>query len=485
MRIRLAAKTLTLAIIAACAVTVNCGDSGAAPGESLAVLPPAVELEPQAVERFSASIGASAAQGVLWTVQEGTTGGSITTGGLYTAPASTGIFHVVATSLTNASMQALATVTVTASQSVAVAVTPAAVTVPVLGIEQFTATVTGSEDGNVTWSLREGTRCGDVSATGLYTAPASAAVCHVDATSTADPTQTGSSTVTVSDGSGTIVAAGAITTQTWSAAGSPYRIMGDVYIPRNNRLTIQPGVQVRFQGHYRMEGPGVIDARGTAYTQRDILFTAEDPTAGWYGIRIWDGNDDGTAPDVSDYHLENCIIEYVNKDRSNPRAFGDANYNDSRGALYVYGATAYDPSCPNSYCGLKQSDLHLNGLVLRHNKATSTDSPVGGGAGMYFNTLDDSIHPVWTNVVFEDNHSASYGAAFTQHHAGPLTFQNCTMTQGVSDDTSTNGSGTVGYWDVSGPVTLDTCYLDSNTPNTFATSGSPDVVVLNALTSPP
>ena len=336
-----------------------------------------------------------------------------------------------------------------------------------------------------TWNLREGASCGSLSATGLFAAPVSSAVCHLDATSVADSAATGSAVVTVSGGAGTIVNAGPISSQTWTASGSPYKIMGDVYIPRGSRLTIQPGVQVRFQGHYRMEGPGVIDARGTSPTQRDILFTAENTTTGWYGIRIWNGNDDGTAPDVSDYHLENCIIEYVNKDRSNPRSFGDANYNDSRGAVYVYGATSYGASCPNSYCGLKQSDLHLNGLVLRHNRATSTGSPEGGGAGMYFNTLGDSVHPVWTDMVFDDNHSASYGAAFTQHHAAQLTFKNCTMTNGVSDDTSANGSGTLGYWDVGGPVTLYTCYLANNTPATFATAGAPDVVVVNPLSSPP
>lgn len=285
----------------------------------------------------------------------------------------------------------------------------------------------------------------------------------------------------------TDIAAGAVS-GTWTAAGSPYRILGDIYIPSGQKLTIQPGVEVRFQGHYRLEGPGIIDARGTSVAQRDILFTAENTATGWYGIRIW--NRTGTVdapPDVGAYYLQNCIIEYVVKDRSNPRGFGDSIYNDSRGALYVYGASAYNAGSPEQYSGLKQSDLHLNGLMFRHCKALANTSPHGAGAGMYFNTLQGSVHPTWSDMVFDDCHSASYGAAFTQHHGGAITFLRATMTNGVSDDTATpststdGGSGTISYWDVTGPVTLDTCTLSNNTPSWFAVDATtyPGVVVIN------
>ena len=49
---------------------------------------------------------------VNWSVQEGTTGGTITNAGLYTAPDTTGTFHVVATNAADTSQSSVATVTV-------------------------------------------------------------------------------------------------------------------------------------------------------------------------------------------------------------------------------------------------------------------------------------------------------------------------------------------------------------------------------------
>jgi predicted outer membrane repeat protein len=280
---------------------------------------------------------------------------------------------------------------------------------------------------------------------------------------------------------GTSVPGGAITTQTWTAAGSPYRILGDVYIPSGHRLTIQPGVEVRFQGHYRLEGPGVIDARGTSATQRDILFTAEDTTAGWYGIRIWNRTGAlGVPPDVSDYHLENCIIEYVVKDRSKMRPFGDSSYNDSRGAVYIYGASAWTAGAPENYTGLKYSDVHLNGLMLRHNRALDTSSPKGMGGGLYIISLLGSVQPIWTDVVFDDNQTVDYGGAIAMHHGGAITFRNGAMTNNVATIPEQPGTGgAIGYWDVSGPITLDHVTYSGNVPPGFATAEAPSVIVLN------
>jgi hypothetical protein len=80
---------------------------------------------------------------------------------------------------------------------VAVAVSPAAVTVPAGGTVAFTASVRGTKNGAVTWSLREPTGCGSIAASGLYTAPGAAASCHVIATSVADPTASAEAAATV------------------------------------------------------------------------------------------------------------------------------------------------------------------------------------------------------------------------------------------------------------------------------------------------
>ena len=78
---------------------------------------------------------------------------------------------------------------------VSVTVSPALVTVPSGGTQQFSPTVVNSTDQSVSWAVSAGT----ISATGLFTAPAVSTntTVTVTATSVAVPLQSGSATVTV------------------------------------------------------------------------------------------------------------------------------------------------------------------------------------------------------------------------------------------------------------------------------------------------
>src|SRR4029079_134655 len=82
-----------------------------------------------------------------------------------------------------------------------VSVTPESSTVIVGGTLALTATVTGSADTSVTWSVVESAGCGSVSATGTYTAPDAVpdpAFCHVQATSNANSQAKDSATLAIS-----------------------------------------------------------------------------------------------------------------------------------------------------------------------------------------------------------------------------------------------------------------------------------------------
>ncbi len=86
------------------------------------------------------------------------------------------------------------------SKPVVVAVDPATASVRVGRPQQFTATVTGAENAAVVWSLDVDTMGGTISASGVYLAPIgvpSPATTTVRATSQADPTKSGTATVTV------------------------------------------------------------------------------------------------------------------------------------------------------------------------------------------------------------------------------------------------------------------------------------------------
>jgi hypothetical protein len=85
-----------------------------------------------------------------------------------------------------------------AAAAVSITVTPSMVNLPASGTQQFTATVTGSSDTSVTWTIQEGPTGGSVTSSGLYSAPGVVgAVYHVVATSHADGSQSATATVVV------------------------------------------------------------------------------------------------------------------------------------------------------------------------------------------------------------------------------------------------------------------------------------------------
>jgi hypothetical protein len=77
---------------------------------SLSIAPLSATIGLKGTRQFQATGPASS--GVNWTVQEGESGGSITSNGLYTAPVDTGAFHITATSTADSSMGATAQITV-------------------------------------------------------------------------------------------------------------------------------------------------------------------------------------------------------------------------------------------------------------------------------------------------------------------------------------------------------------------------------------
>ncbi len=82
---------------------------------SVSVSPSSDVLGPAGIRMFSATVNTSLNTNVSWSVEEGAGGGTITTGGQYTAPTSTGSFHVVATSVQDPSKSATATVDIVPS----------------------------------------------------------------------------------------------------------------------------------------------------------------------------------------------------------------------------------------------------------------------------------------------------------------------------------------------------------------------------------
>ncbi len=103
---------------------------------------------------------------------------------------------ITATDTVTASITGTATATVTVPP-VTVMVSPPAATVFMGAMQTFTANVAGTNNTAVTWTVQEGAAGGSITSLGVYTAPQIAGTYHVIATSVADPTKSGSATITV------------------------------------------------------------------------------------------------------------------------------------------------------------------------------------------------------------------------------------------------------------------------------------------------
>jgi hypothetical protein len=161
--------------------------------------------------QLSASVTGSSNQQVTWSLSGM---GSASSSGMYTAPASVSspqTVTVTATSAADSSKWACALITVNPAVTIAVSVNPPTGSITAGQALQLSASVTGTANQQVAWSL---SGAGSVSASGLYTAPASVASSQtvtVTATSAADSTKSASASI--------VVAPATTTTATCSAPG--------------------------------------------------------------------------------------------------------------------------------------------------------------------------------------------------------------------------------------------------------------------------
>jgi hypothetical protein len=166
------------------------GSGGVSTSVSVSLSPQTAALQPAQQTQFMATLSGTTDTAVTWH----TSGGTVTSGGLYTAPSLNGTYTVTATSSADSTKSASATITVSQSTQVSISVSPYTANIQTGGQQQFTASVLGTSNTGVAWKATAGT----VTMSGLYTAPSTAGTYTVTATSAADSTKSASSTITVS-----------------------------------------------------------------------------------------------------------------------------------------------------------------------------------------------------------------------------------------------------------------------------------------------
>jgi parallel beta-helix repeat protein len=194
---------------------------------------------------------------------------------------------------------------------------------------------------------------------------------------------------------------------TWYAANSPYYITGDITIPADSTLTIEPGVEVEFQGNYSLVvNGGYLEAIGTEVDS--IHFFPADTNARWDGIGF------SSAPDSS--HMDYCTVQY-------------ATYDELRGGGGI--------DCSNS------------NPVISHCAISHCDGLWGGG--IYFNNFNGSIS--YCTII--GNQSLLWGGGIYLNNSS-LLLSYCT----ISDNSAFEAGGT--YGNNSNQIFLD-CIISGNT----------------------
>jgi Right handed beta helix region/Secretion system C-terminal sorting domain len=276
---------------------------------------------------------------------------------------------------------------------------------------------------------------------------------------------------TVSSHSQTPVPGGYVS-GTWIASGSPYLVQGSIQIADGSTLTIEPGVMVNFQGHYKFVVYGRLLAIGNE--TNNIVITASNTSTGWYGLRFRSTsttNDSSileyctlsygkiTAPDnsggaISDNYVSNIRISHCLIQHNYASAYG--------GGIDIYNCdpvisnNTFDGNTadflPASITGggglsLSESNSRITGNTFKNN---SSNAGIGGGGAIFFSggfpLIDNNI------IINNSNTNNSY---YGDGGGGGI-FAYGTGT--ISNNTISNNS-TGGYWGQGGGIYF---YVNNN-----------------------
>jgi len=221
---------------------------------------------------------------------------------------------------------------------------------------------------------------------------------------------------------------GIITTTTWTKAFSPYRVTDTIFVPSNNTLTIEPGVDVLFDTDVQFIVQGKLYAVGT---QADSIRFLKGTSLSWRGIRI-------TGGDTS-------TIAYTRI--SDGVAQGIAEKDSCGGALYLSG---------------DKTRVDMSNSIISGNMAPYTNG--NGGGGGIFN--GDSATLTMTNCTVSNNaairtgdRSWGYGGGIYNCEKATLTMTNCT----ISGNLAINGGGILN----DATMTMTNCTVSDNKASYF------------------
>jgi len=206
----------------------------------------------------------------------------------------------------------------------------------------------------------------------------------------------------------------------WTRAGSPYHIKGEITVSNDSTLLIEPGVEIVFLGHYKLNVQGRLLAVGAH--QDSIRFTAENIAAGWHGVRFTD------TPNTNDTsRIIYCSFKYG-------KANTGSNFDRCGGAIMikqfdkVLVSNCLFDSNMNSGTDIPQAGP---AIYIYHGSPTirnSTFSNNSGSLGIAIACVGNSNAIISHNVLYQNNglggSIAAYGSGSSPLISGNIIFNN-------------------------------------------------------------
>jgi Right handed beta helix region/Protein of unknown function (DUF1565) len=370
------------------------------PSVSVSISPSSTALQTGASAQFTASVSGTSNTSVTWLVngiQGGnSTVGTITSSGLYTAPAavpSGSSVTVTATSVADTTKSASASVSILAPPTpVSVSISPTSATVQAGQSTQFAASVTGTTNSGINWQVAGITggnsTVGLISSTGLYTAPLSVPATNpvtVTARSAYDSTASANATVTVTSGPGLYVSTtGNDANNCTSSAPCQTLNRADSLVTPGTTVHVAPGT---YTGPFLVGHSGTSTARITFVS--DVKWGAKlvAPSAAPDG---WILRSNGSYVDIVGFEITNSEATGILINGSHTRAIGNHIHH-------------LDPtSCPGgsgifSWGNYQITDIDYIGNVLHDIGNVDSANPCSFTQGLY---IGNSGGKVLNNIVY-------------------------------------------------------------------------------------
>lgn len=220
----------------------------------------------------------------------------------------------------------------------------------------------------------------------------------------------------------------------WLKQDSPFYIDGEIKIPRDKKLVIEPGVKVIFTGHHKLIVNGILEAKGIK--QDSIYFFPSDTAVGWHGIRFIEAEDFSV--------LEYCVLKFAKTSTAEdffemekfdcPTGVDCGERFDANGGVILI-----DKSHPQIMHSLLAENIagynggainiknHSNPLIINCRIFKNFAYHDGGGI-----CCSENSNPMIENCDLTDNYSGNMGGGFYVGYYSNAVINNCNISGNIA-----------------------------------------------------